>query len=113
VSPTELIPLVVAVLAGATCGCALLLQILLRDIARDGSLGFKTKLSRIFLVARLAAAGLSVALLFMVLPRFTPHEGGSELQFWVVVASVLLVFALGFRPMQRLASRLLHHLAGR
>ena len=111
-STTDWIPLALAVIAGAICGCALLLQILLRDIARDGSLGFKTRLSRIFLVARLAAAGLSMVLLLMVLPSFAPHNGGSELQFWAVVVTVLLVFALGFRPMQRLASRLLPHLAG-
>ena len=107
-----MISLAAAVTAGAVCGCALLLQILLRDIAKDGSLGFKTRLSRIFLVARLVAAGLSMVLLFMVLPLFAPYNGGSELQFWAVVVSVLLVFALGFRPMQRLALRLLPHLAG-
>ncbi len=107
-----MISLAAAVTAGAVCGCALLLQILLRDLAKDGSLGLKTRLSRVFLVARLVAAGFSMVLLFMVLPRFAPHNGGSELQFWVVVVSVLLVFALGFRPMQRLASRLLPHLAG-
>ncbi len=53
-----------------------------------------------------------MVLLLMVLPSFAPHNGGSELQFWAVVVTVLLVFALGFRPMQRLASRLLPHLAG-
>jgi len=92
--------------AGFVCGAALLTQILLRNAVRDGLPGATRSLERLLLIVRLAAAAASMGLLFLFLLRFAPHNGGSDLQFWLVIVATVTTILLGLRQVNSLAARL-------
>jgi hypothetical protein len=102
----DLIRLLGATASGLVCGTALLLQVLLRDAVEAGIPSATARQHRALLFLRLLAAGLTLGLLFLLLPRTAPENGGSELEFWTLVASVVVWVLIGLRKTRALAPKL-------
>lgn len=105
-SEWDVIRLLGGIAAGVACGTAVLLQVLLRDAVGDGIPSATARQQRALLVLRLLAAGLTLGLLFMLLPRSAPENGGSELEFWALVASVVAWVLLVLDKARALAPKL-------
>jgi hypothetical protein len=97
-------------LGGAMCGVAFLVQLLLRDAVGTSLPGASVSLTRLMLGARLLAAAVSLILLFIVVPRYTPTSGGSDLELWLVFFGVVSTILIGLRQTKLLAHKVRRHL---